>query len=106
MIGLAEEAEEAGDRREWKDIGPAQLEPDALEAIDTAIVRFGRIVSGVDRAHRCADNEVRNDSSLRERGQHADLHGTEAAAAGQHECGDVLRRLWHGAMPYSRGLAF
>ena len=103
MIGLPEEAKDAGDRREWKDIGPAQLDPDALEALDTAIVRFSRVVRGVDRAYRRADDDVGNNAPPSECGEHADLHGAKAAAAGQHECGHVLRMLQHGAIPNSRG---
>src|SRR5262249_46538532 len=84
--------------RKREDVGPAQVEPDALEALHTSIVWLSSKVCGVDRAHGCADDEVGTDAPPGDCSQHSNLHGAKAATASQHECGHALRLLVQGSI--------
>ena len=79
--GLAE-------RVEREDVGAPKPAPDVSKPVDDDVVVPVRShVHGVQRADRCADEQVGAKSSLLEGREHADLHGTEASAPREHECG-------------------
>ncbi|MNV37823.1 hypothetical protein D3C71_1293570 [compost metagenome] len=99
VVTPAKQAQDGAERREWEDIRAAQSQPDALEVCDAGFVGGGGKVGAVDRPHRGPDDKVGGDLLSVQRLEHADLHGTEAAAAGQYERSSSGFMLIHANRP-------